>query len=753
VVGKGIVFIALQTSFVGIGRNWQFNLHLCMNLCSRFVLLFLLSPFGLNAQNTISIINARKLPIGSQVSVRGIVTNGPELGRIRFLQDGTAGIAGFAGSGSAPGFENSVGMGDSVEISGLLSLFNGLLQISPVSAYTVIKKGNPLPQPKTVSLNDLDESLEGQLISVPCVSFARSGQTFAQSGVYDIYDTAGAQTRVYIRSENPLYNSTIPTQPVRLIGLLGKYRDAQILPRGFSDFASGASCFFFVEAPQLVDIQTHEVQVSWSTNQPANGIIRYGLSTGQLTNVIAANISNTQQTVKIPDLQPAQVYRMQAEASFQGKVIQSAIVPFVTQSTSSGSIKIYFNKAVQESILSGQKPSGQSASETLSEILARINAAEKTIDVAMYNNNRNDITAALRNAHNRGVRVRYIASDDTQNEALSTTPPFPVLYGNTLDLMHHKFMAIDAEIPEKAWVMSGSLNWTNQSFFEDANNILFIQDQSLAKCYVLEFEEMWGSNTGAFDLQKSRFGEFKYDNTPHEFFIGNRQVECYFSPSDNTTRQISRTIGSAQNEALFALFSYTKDEPSDALLEVYDKGATVRGMIENINDPGAEFNYLKSRGLSVQQHTAPGLLHHKYVVLDALSPSADPTVLTGSHNWTITAEISNDENTLVIHDPLIARFYKAEFKRRWAENISSTEEQTLHKDLKISPNPCHDALWITQAPQGSYTLKNMLGQCLFSRQTDRMEDLKWDLAGLPGGIYFISLQTQNGLISLPFQKI
>ena len=40
-----------------------------------------------------SIAQVRNLGIGQTVTVSGVVTNGSELGPIRYLQDGTAGIA------------------------------------------------------------------------------------------------------------------------------------------------------------------------------------------------------------------------------------------------------------------------------------------------------------------------------------------------------------------------------------------------------------------------------------------------------------------------------------------------------------------------------------------------------------------------------------------------------------------------------------------------------------------------------------
>ena len=59
--------------------------------------------------------------------------------------------------------------------------------------------------------------------------------------------------------------------------------------------------------------------------------------------------------------------------------------------------------------------------------------------------------------------------------------------------------------------------------------------------------------------------------------------------------------------------------------------------------------------------------HHKYAIIDASNVSADPIVLTGSHNWSGNAENNSDENTLIIHDATIANIYLQEFEKRWGE--------------------------------------------------------------------------------------
>ena len=129
--------------------------------------------------------------------------------------------------------------------------------------------------------------------------------------------------------------------------------------------------------------------------------------------------------------------------------------------------------------------------------------------------------------------------------------------------------------------MGGSTNWSNPSnLFNDYNNIIFIQDQALAKAYTLEFEEMWAGN----------FGSQKSDNTPHKFNVAGKHIELYFSPSDQTTSQINKVIQSVDYSFEFGLLSFTRDDLAQTIIDKNNEfGISIRGIIEDENSTGSEF--------------------------------------------------------------------------------------------------------------------------------------------------------------------
>jgi phosphatidylserine/phosphatidylglycerophosphate/cardiolipin synthase-like enzyme len=166
----------------------------------------------------------------------------------------------------------------------------------------------------------------------------------------------------------------------------------------------------------------------------------------------------------------------------------------------------------------------------------------------------------------------------------------------------------------------------------------------------------------------SRFGARKLDDTPHRFAIGGRTVESYFSPSDGTNSHILSTLDAAQHSIAFEQLTITRTDLSAKLIAKHQAGLAVRGDLDDDTDTGTQFATLQSAGVDVHLKSGvSGLLHHKYLIVDAESPHWNGVTLTGSHNWSSSANDQNNENTLIVHDPDVANQYLQEFAARYAQ--------------------------------------------------------------------------------------
>ena len=426
-----------------------------------------------------------------------------------------------------------------------------------------------------------------------------------------------------------------------------------------------------------------------------------------------------------------------------------------SQNFGSDYIEVYFTQSISQRYQNETNYPYQTGGTILKErILRLINEATSTIDMCMYNNSDNNIVSALKNAQSRGVRVRYIADQETANSSLNGNINFNILYANPGEgIMHSKFIIADAKTND-ANLMIGSSNFTNNGFYDDANNILFIKNTDLAQAFTTEFEEMWDSS-GPIPGNNPKSGEDKTDNTPHHFMIAGIPIELYFSPSDHTEEHIDEILLSAQFNIRFAIYTFTSDLLSSRIVQKKNEGILVRGITDNNDGSFGKLLYMQQNGVDVLDHTPSSLLHHKYAVIDAEYADSDPVVITGSHNWTYSANNINDETTLFIHDMNLAKLYAAEFNSRYCElapwdcNLIATHEQE-QLEMKMFPSLAADYVHIEldRIPNGpiSIIVYNEAGlPVLFKKNENITQSLNFeiDIKALPKGIYFIKLLTSD----------
>ncbi len=146
-------------------------------------------------------------------------------------------------------------------------------------------------------------------------------------------------------------------------------------------------------------------------------------------------------------------------------------------------------------------------------------------------------------------------------------------------------------------------------------------------------------------------------------------VQACFSPYGKCASQILREIGRAEKEILVAVYAFTNDEIAWALVKAGQRGVKVQVVVDQEFDAAnsvSKKSFLEQQRVAVRRVTGlnkgngAGLMHQKFAVIDRR------VVLTGSYNWTVSAENANDENLLVFRDagPL-AEEYRKEFFRLW----------------------------------------------------------------------------------------
>jgi phosphatidylserine/phosphatidylglycerophosphate/cardiolipin synthase-like enzyme len=165
------------------------------------------------------------------------------------------------------------------------------------------------------------------------------------------------------------------------------------------------------------------------------------------------------------------------------------------------------------------------------------------------------------------------------------------------------------------------------------------------------------------------FGTSKASATPYpQVRLGLVNVEVYFSPEDGVAKYVLQRLAAAKRSIHFMTFSYTSSAIADAMVAQAQAGRAVRGVFErqNAGGTGSAFSRLRQGGVDVLEDGNCYILHHKVIVIDAR------TVITGSYNFTNSAERDNDENLVIVDDVALARAYLDEFERVYAQAQAPT---------------------------------------------------------------------------------
>lgn len=637
--------------------------------------LILASFLAYASGQAIPISDARAGGANKTVTIAGTVLNGTELdGVIRYLQDETGGMAIYSSA-----YASQMTRGDKVTVTGTIKDYNGLFELDPVSAFTKVSSGNALPQATAVNPADWSDNYEGMLVKVEGALFTAGG-VFAGKTNYSF--TAGGHTgQIRISSTtSPLVGQVIPTDTVTLVGILSQFSTTyQLLLRDVNDIISNKA-INLRSAVSVSNITSTGFHLNWKTDVSGSTEARYGMTPALELGYLSDQGTATEHSFAFTGGQASEFYYVQPFSVSGEDTAKAPIGIYITGSLSSGNMKVYFNRTQDNSIAIATN-SIQLDHAIDDTLIAYINRAQESIDFTIYNFNNagiSNISAALNAAYNRGVKVRLIYDGNTDNAAVddldagigkiaSPISAYP-FYG----IMHNKFVIFDAASadPNIPIVWTGATNFTDGQINTDPNNVIIIQDQSLAKSYVLEFNEMFGSDGLMPDPLKSKFGPDKTDNTPHYFLIGGKNVESYFSPSDGTNSKILECIQSADHQLYIATMLITRTELGYEIRNRKNAGVDAKVLLNDIDESTASAVTVSTTlqgSLAGDFRTTgeSGIMHDKYLVSDPNYPDSDPLVLTGSHNWSSSAEDRNDENTLIIHSQAIADQYHQDFQARF----------------------------------------------------------------------------------------
>jgi phosphatidylserine/phosphatidylglycerophosphate/cardiolipin synthase-like enzyme len=307
---------------------------------------------------------------------------------------------------------------------------------------------------------------------------------------------------------------------------------------------------------------------------------------------------------------------------------------------------------------------GPGAADNLeTAIVGFLDAATKSLDIAVQELESQPIADAILRAELRGIRVRLALEGDYLTEARALADPWspggdneanrrihaalmrarvPTITDLNPHIFHQKFVVRDLGVEGKAAVLTGSTNFTPTDTSVNLNHLLIIKGQRIAATYNAEFEELW---TGTFGAVRER-----HDPEPFESKIGGVRVKVLFAPDHAPEMEMMKQMLKARHGVDFAIFTFTRTSGIDDTMVALRRGdVPVRGILDRGqgNQTWAATKDLRAGDIDlhiVRAATGVRKLHHKLMVIDG------QVVVAGSFNYTEPANRLNDENLLVIGD-------------------------------------------------------------------------------------------------------
>jgi len=158
------------------------------------------------------------------------------------------------------------------------------------------------------------------------------------------------------------------------------------------------------------------------------------------------------------------------------------------------------------------------------------------------------------------------------------------------------------------------------------------------------------------------------------------KTEVYFSLSDNPQKEIIKNINQAEAFINIAMYIFTDREIALPLIKAQERGVKVRLYLdkEQVEYQYSQSRFLVQKGIKTRISTNNYIMHNKFAIID------NCMLLTGSYNWTFSANHRNDENLMVIDDPEIIEIFQNQFEKLWLDKFSLERTRQLYQIAKVN---------------------------------------------------------------------
>jgi phosphatidylserine/phosphatidylglycerophosphate/cardiolipin synthase-like enzyme len=155
-----------------------------------------------------------------------------------------------------------------------------------------------------------------------------------------------------------------------------------------------------------------------------------------------------------------------------------------------------------------------------------------------------------------------------------------------------------------------------------------------------------------------------YSNSNNYFT--NTPYQVCFTPGQNCTGLITQAIYDAQQSIYVQAYSFTSKPIISALVSAEHRGVKVTILLDrsNASHKYSGLSAIESNHIPDRIDYKVSIAHNKVMIIDK------SVVITGSFNFTKSAQYHNAENVMIIYNKKLAQQYLDNFWRRW--NVSES---------------------------------------------------------------------------------
>lgn len=366
-------------------------------------------------------------------------------------------------------------------------------------------------------------------------------------------------------------------------------------------------------------------------------------------------------------------------------------------------------------------------------IVAAIDAAQKTVKIAIYQFEQQEVLDALQRAKKRGVGVQvvldraHVYTTGTSHEGGPRKPrPMVVelvksgfdlllVRGQNRGIQHNKFLIVD-----DAFLETGSYNFTKQSEDDHFESVIFTMDKGRVGLYrryfnylrengeevdfdkleeilsrtdaVVDAEdaglEPEAARRGADEERDSKFPPPPTDASTPVRLHAESFPRAIFSPQGGIEEAVVRAIDAAQVSLEVAMFSFYSRPVAEAIKRAMDRGVKARVLLDRSQSALAKLDdWMAWHDIDVRLLSGPDderdplyqKMHNKFLIVDGLM------VEMGSFNYSPNAENNSFENANFLDDKDDVARFVAYFERMFKLGVKARKPRREPKWKEDAP--------------------------------------------------------------------